>query len=268
MASYVPELGGYMVDVPKVHFTNCDSTSDRVWFFDELTAASFSPSQENIEINAGWSKYPIALIQSGAALEASFTSAKFSMALFEMAHNEATSTVADIARPKTIRVDVTSDAGTFTDAKADVTKVYVNGLELVGPAVTPLTKGKFHATLNGGTGVVTLDFFADDVTDGTTIDLTYYTAAESGTQLTIPTEGASARGELTFTYPVYSSGIDCEDASLLGELIIVIYKARVTTAPGFDSSYKSASTNQVTVTAMDPRRQDGAMYDMFFIEAA
>lgn len=266
MAVYVPELGGYMVDVPKVHFTNCDENSDRVWFFDELTAASFSPSQENIEINAGWSKYPIALIQSGAALEASFTSAKFSMALFEMAHNEASTTASDIARPKTIRVDVTGDAGSFTDAKADVTKVYINGLTLVGAEVTPLTTGKFHATLAQST--VSLAFYADDVADGTTIDVTYYTKLEAGTQLTIPTEGASARGELTFTYPVYSSGIDCEDASLLGELVIVIYKARVTTAPGFDSSYKSASTNQVTVTAMDPRRQDGAMYDMFFIEAA
>lgn len=277
MAVYVPELGGYIVDTPKVHFKNCDPNNNRVWTFEEVSAASFSPSSESIEINAGWSKYPLALIDSGSSLEASFTSAKFKMALFEMANNEVMKSSSTISRPKTIRVTVTDDKATFVDAKADVTKVFINGLDLI-PESGTLATGKFQATAipasegdEGSPAVEAhneLDFFEDDITDGSTIDVTYYTKTETGTQLTIPTEGTSARGEITFTYPVYSDGLDCEDASLLGELVLVIYKARVTTAPGFDSSYKSAATNQITVTAMDPRRPDGAMYDMYFIEAA
>ena len=45
-----------------------------------------------------------------------------------------------------------------------------------------------------------------------------------------------------------------------------IYKCRCTAMPGFDTSYKSAVTNGITVSAMDPHRPDGAIYSMSFVE--
>ena len=38
----------------------------------------------------------------------------------------------------------------------------------------------------------------------------------------------------------------------------------MTALPGFDNSYKSASTNAVTFSAIDPKRADNKMYDLYY----
>lgn len=41
-------------------------------------------------------------------------------------------------------------------------------------------------------------------------------------------------------------------------------RVRVTALPGFDNSYKSAATNGVTFAAIDPKRADEKMYDIYY----
>jgi hypothetical protein len=94
-----------------------------------------------------------------------------------------------------------------------------------------------------------------------------YQAIETATVVNVMTDGATARGELTFEWPVYSSGDDCAESSTKGYVIATIHRARVTALPGFDSSYKSASTNSVTVSALDPKRPDKKMYSIAWIDA-
>ena len=43
-----------------------------------------------------------------------------------------------------------------------------------------------------------------------------------------------------------------------------IPRVRVTALPGFDNSYKSAATNAVTFSAIDPKRADEKMYDLYY----
>ena len=43
---------------------------------------------------------------------------------------------------------------------------------------------------------------------------------------------------------------------------LYIPRVRVTALPGFDNSYKSASTNSITFAAIDPKRADSKMYEL------
>lgn len=63
-------------------------------------------------------------------------------------------------------------------------------------------------------------------------------------------------------WPVYSSGTDCTESSIKGWLHLYIPRVRVTALPGFDNSYKSASTNSITFAAIDPKRADSKMYEL------
>lgn len=59
MPKYVKEFNGYIADVPRMWFKRCDK---RIFYFDELTAATVSPQVNYTEINAGWSLYPVAYL--------------------------------------------------------------------------------------------------------------------------------------------------------------------------------------------------------------
>lgn len=59
MATYVPAFKGYIADVPRVWFKRCDG---EVFYFDEITQASMNPQTQFMDINGGWSIYPVAQI--------------------------------------------------------------------------------------------------------------------------------------------------------------------------------------------------------------
>lgn len=183
------------------------------------------------------------------------------MAMFEMANATAATEEAAFKRYKFAIADVVDGVATITDANADVTTVQVNGFELVEGV--PAT-GEFAAAL--ATGTMTLTFFAGDIENGTTIEVIYQ-ATETSTSVHILTDSASARGELTMEYPVYSSGTDCTESSTKGFVVITVYRARITALPGFDTSYKTASTNSITMSALDPKRPDKKMYSVNWVDA-
>lgn len=100
-------------------------------------------------------------------------------------------------------------------------------------------------------------------TAGTEIDVEYVT--ETSAEVAEITNKSSAVGTAILKYPVYASGDDCTEAGVIGYALVKVYKARVTAQPGLDGSYKSASTFQFTLSAMDAKRADEACYAMAFI---
>ena len=54
------------------------------------------------------------------------------------------------------------------------------------------------------------------------------------------------------------------ESAIKGWLHLYLPRVRVTALPGFDNSYKSASTNSVTFAAIDPKRADEKMYDLCY----
>ena len=74
MATYVKDFGGYIADVPRLWFKRCDG---RVFYFDELTAATVTPQVNYTEVNAGWSLYPVAYLPGQSTFEMSITSKQY-----------------------------------------------------------------------------------------------------------------------------------------------------------------------------------------------
>ena len=130
--------------------------------------------------------------------------------------------------------------------------------------------------------VATLESKLYEVSDDLTITIPYETqtgsvringfeaATEAATgkfTVAVVSEGTpstTAKGSLYAHWPVYSSGTDCTESSIKGWLHLYIPRVRVTALPGFDNSYKSATTNSVTFSAIDPKRADEKMYDLYY----
>ena len=67
---------------------------------------------------------------------------------------------------------------------------------------------------------------------------------------------------------VYADGTETDAAGVKGHVLVRIFRCRATAMPGFDSSYKSAMTNQVTFSALESDQADGAVYTIAYLDAA
>lgn len=132
------------------------------------------------------------------------------------------------------------------------------------------TAGQYKIVTSSGT--TKLVFASADITAGVPVTVSYYydlTPEIDGTgeyvQEAKIDNRSSAIGEAILMWPVYGSGDDCSDSSIIGNVIVKVYKCRVTAAPGFDSSYKTANTFQFTLAAMDAKRSDNNTYSIAFV---
>lgn len=218
--AYIKQINGYIVDVPKATFTRCDG---KVFHFDKLNSCNFTPNMEPIDINGGWSMYPLASINAGSSAEVQLTSSEFRADLFEMAH--ATTAVAETAYDITVTKQFDVGTGLTITLPEDVTDVYIPGMK------------QGEATAAGVYTITdeTVTFHTGDVAVGDTV-LVSYTEKFAGTRISADITGASAKGTLQLEYPVYSSGTDCTEASRKGFYYLKVFRVRVSALPGFDSS--------------------------------
>lgn len=121
-----------------------------------------------------------------------------------------------------------------------------------------------EAASTTGSPKMTLTFFSGDVAIGDTLRVAYRRRVNGASVATVKTNSTTAKGALYAHWPVYSSGTDCTESSVKGYLHLYIPRVRVTALPGFDNSYKSASTNSITFSAIDPKRADEKMYDLLY----
>lgn len=98
------------------------------------------------------------------------------------------------------------------------------------------------------------------------VEITYKTSLAAGADIVYSNNRDSVIGEAFMRWPVYSANADCTDSSIKGYVELHVFRCRVTQAPGFDSSYKSAQTNQVTFSAIDAKRADDAVYSLAYFE--
>ena len=66
MAAYVKAINGYIADSAEVYFNRCDK---KVFYFDECSSSSFTPTFNQLEITGGWGLFPLAFINTGSTLE-------------------------------------------------------------------------------------------------------------------------------------------------------------------------------------------------------
>ena len=127
--------------------------------------------------------------------------------------------------------------------------------------------GKFSVvitTTGDDAPYTTITFAENDVAVGDTLRVAYRRRVNGASVATVKTNSTTAKGALYAHWPVYSSGTDCTESAVKGYLHLFIPRVRVTALPGFDNSYKSAATNAVTFSAIDPKRADEKMYDLYY----
>lgn len=255
-------FNGYIADVPRLWFKRCDG---RVFYFDELTAATVTPSVETTPVNAGWSLFPVAYLPGQSTFEMNITSGKFEADLFSMANATAFEENATYEIPMYEELVPNASNQVELQHKATIHSISIRGMQEAATAST----GKFSVDNTGDQTKVT--FAAGDV-DATGVKINYTYVIEGAdapkVQEAVIDNRSAAMGEAVMKYPVYGSGDDCTDSSIIGYVYVRVFKCRVTTAPGFDASYKSAQTFNFVLSAMDAKRADDAVYSIAYVKGA
>lgn len=180
------------------------------------------------------------------------------MDMFEMANNTKATDGTTYMR-ESARCEVIEGMKVELGFEVETGSVKINGLE---ETTDTAAAGKFKVATSEGKTTITLA--SGDAAVGDTIRVSYKRKIVDAHIVSVKTDSTSAKGELTMHVPVYSSGTDCSEASRKGYVHIYVPSVRVTAQPGFDSSYKTASTNAVTFQAIDAQRADKKMYDVVY----
>lgn len=284
-AAYIEKFDGYIADTPNLDFERCDG---KVFSYYEVNSSNFSDTLNFLTITGGQGTSPQAYIPSDRTTEFSFESSQFSIDMFAMANAVEKMDSGDFGTRETERYDVKIEGDDPKDTTKDGTitlpfevqagSVRIRGLEeavKIGETEPTVSAGKFTVTITQyakKTGDQTKDtdaqtvikLKAGDFTPGQAVRVSYVRRVVNGTQIVVKTTSSTAKGELWAHYPVYSSGVDCTDASIKGWVHMYFPRVRVTALPGFDASYKSAQTNGVTFAAIDSKLSSHKYYDITY----
>jgi hypothetical protein len=191
----------------------------------------------------------------------SCTSGKFEADLFVMTNATKFEENTAYEMPATERIDLAADAVEFelarklAEDKDGNPIISIAGMELGDAAAA----GVFTVDNTGDKAKITI--VAGDLGDHVVVNYSYI---ETVQEANIDNK-SSAIGEAIMQYPVYGSGDDCTESAIVGYVNLKVYRARVTGQPGMDGSYKSASTYQFTLSAMDAKRADEAVYSIAYV---
>lgn len=245
MATFNAALKGYVADVPRVVFKRCDGNK---YYFDELTAATVSANIDTIDVQAGWSLFPVAVLPGSSTFEMNFTSGKFDADLFAMANKTEYKQNADYEMSTGERHEPNADHEIELLETPVEGSIYIAGMQITTEQTIPTGKYKVDGKK--------ITFSADDDIDF--VDVVYDYVKE--VQEAIITNKESAIGEAVAMWPVYGSGDDCTESAIVGYYVVKVFRARITTMPGMDTSYKSAATFNFVLTALDAKRNDEGAY--------
>lgn len=259
MSIYVEKFGGYIADNPNIEFERCDGT---VFSYDEVNTASMTNNSESLQITGGQGNFPLAILDTTKTLEFTFASSEFTMDMFAMAN------AAKINKSENHPVLTSKRYEVKADNTIVITDDFVEGsIFIAGMTEAEASSEQGTATPVTGTYTVsnkTITFATGDVEVGDTIRVAYKREVANAEVVTVLTSGTTAKGALTATWPVYSDGDDCTENAVKAYVHVYIPKVRVTALPGFDSSYKTAMTQSITFTALDPKLADGKMFEVIW----
>ena len=104
--------------------------------------------------------------------------------------------------------------------------VKINGLEET--TEDTIAEGKFKVDATNKT----VTFAANDEIGKVRVVYQYNDTVDEA----IFTNKESAIGEAVCLWPVFGSGDDCSESNIIGYVIVRVFRARVSTMPGFDTS--------------------------------
>ena len=177
-------------------------------------------------VNAGWSLFPVAVIPGSSTFTMNFTVGKFDADLFAMANKTEYKTNSNYALDTAERHEPDANHQIELLQTPIEGSIYIANLEPITTQSGTVTSG--HYLINGKK----ITFSADDDIDY--VDVVYQYTKEVSEA--IVTNKESAIGECSCIWPVYGSGDDCTESSIVGYYIVKVFRARITTIPGMDTS--------------------------------
>ena len=200
-------------------------------------------------MNAGWSLFPVAVIPGSSTFTMNFTVGKFDADLFAMENKTNYKSNAEFALETAERHEPDANHKIDLLQLAIEGSIYIAGMEETEEQTIPSGKYKVSTKVitDEDRSVSEIEFSADDDIDF--VDVVYQ--YEKEVMQAIITNKESAIGECTAIWPVYGSGDDCTESSIVGYYIVKVFRARITTIPGMDTSYKSAATFNFELTALN-----------------
>lgn len=304
--TYVKSFNGYIADVPKMWFKRCDgsvfyfdeltdaSVTPNVEYMDVSAGWSVFPvaqlpGQSTFEMSITTAKFDADLFSMANATK--FEEKDFEVPItetlkikkiagteadedegvqatqdqyyVELSHAAATATVDSKFNPGGTSVSIrnlTSVASKDDLAADKFFYEYIAGNP--GDESTEATEESIRVWLGSTEGETTVNSY--EIAEGKEIVVSYRYINKA--MVTEIDNKSSAVGEAVLVYPVYASGDNCTESSIIGHVYMTVYRARFTQMPGLDGSYKSASTYQFTLSAMDAKRADDACYSIAYIE--
>lgn len=226
------------------------------------------------EVNGGWSLYPVAYLPAASTMEAQLTSAQFDSSLFSLATGENFKGVGEEGYEMPVFESLpVQTGGTITLTKPCTEgSVVINGLE--ESETSTVEAGYYYVNTSGTTTTIKVKVgTGGDFVVGDFVDVNYTTNITDAVEMGVSNDKA-AIGSADFIWPLYNGGENTTasqftGASIMGWVIMHIYRVRVTAMPGFDTSYKTAATNGITVATMDPKYAVGAngnAYKMIYVK--
>lgn len=236
--------------------------------FDEINSASTSATTNNITITGGWSNFPLAYIDTDKTMEITFESSQITMDMFEMAAATDTALEDNYEILDSDLYEVEAGEGNALSIKIPY-NLKANSVKIraLDQEEKTYTQGTSTAGEDGAY-VTTVTLGADAAAAGDTLRVSYIRIIGEVATVSEYTTSGTVKGELWLTWPVYSSGVDCNDAAIKGYLHRVFYRVRATASPSLDTSYKTAATTSMTFAAIDPRRADKKISEWIYEENA
>ena len=233
-----------------------------VYSFYEVSTANMNATNNMLTITGGQGNYPLAYIETDRTLEFTFASAEFTLDMFGMA-NAAPIKQKDTSTMESRPYNVETGLKITIPYQVKDGSIRIKGFTQA-EGNTP-EEGKFavmHA--QDEEPETTILFHTGDAAEGDKMRVAYRRRVNGASVATVLTNSRTAKGSLSAHWPVYTSGADTSDSAIKGYLHLEIPRVRVTALPGFDTSYKSAATNSITFSAVDPKEADAQMYTLTY----
>lgn len=213
-------------------------------------------------VYGGWNKSPIGYIEGDSTMEISYTDAMFYRDMFAVSSVSTTATKDTAIRGGGVYTvkTVSSDLVVELPFQVNLTTIQIAGFSV--KSTGSAAAGEPVAAYDSTNKKTTITFYAGDVTVGDDLIVTYERRVASADVTTITTGGGSARGSLTMTWAVMSSGDDCSQASIVGYLHLQVPRVMVTTRASLDTSRGTAATPNIVFAAIDAHRGDNKWYDL------
>lgn len=246
----------FLIDAPNVLISAKNGTYSCI----TATSGEVTLSSDSLEINGGWSLYSLIEIPTTSSIEVSLQDAQISDGYFEVGYGAVKS-----SNQKVERVyhgdpfEVATENHTITIDK----EVVSGSLKIMGMTETEdaPTNGQFKVAIDSGTTTVTFD----SSMDGKSVFPSYKVSEDAEESYAITTDSVPQKGEVTLTFPVYSS--DEEDATISHYAQITIFSCSVVQDANLGGSYKSASTFGLKLKGIKPTRADKKVWQIAFFAA-